>query len=164
MNVFKGYAGYPVGIQQDVHSAPVRWARLASMTDGYSCSDLAALTREAAMGPVRNLRPEALASWRERELGWNLRSVCIIFPGCSSETHFEGRLVVKTCTILFDSNPQPFQHSGFGHARGCTCNHVSWFQGGNPKGAPQRVQRGSVGVWKVESRLWKSLSMAEQHS
>lgn len=34
--------------------------RLAKETNGYSCSDLAALTREAAMGPVRGLAPEAL--------------------------------------------------------------------------------------------------------
>lgn len=36
--------------------------RLAGLTEGYSCSDLAALTREAAMGPVRGLRPEDLIS------------------------------------------------------------------------------------------------------
>jgi len=36
--------------------------RLAAMTDGYSCSDLAALTREAAMGPVRGLPSERLVS------------------------------------------------------------------------------------------------------
>eukprot|EP00435_Cladocopium_sp_Y103_P057619 s472_g19.t3 len=50
-------------LQGTRHSlSPADFTRLASMTDGYSCSDLAALTREAAMGPVRNLRPEALVS------------------------------------------------------------------------------------------------------
>ena len=38
------------------------FTRLASMTEGYSCSDLANLTREAAMGPVRQMKPEALVS------------------------------------------------------------------------------------------------------
>mmetsp|Transcript_41216 Transcript_41216/g.92560 ORF Transcript_41216/g.92560 Transcript_41216/m.92560 type:complete len:456 (+) Transcript_41216:17-1384(+) len=37
-------------------------AKLASATQGYSCSDLAALTREAAMGPIRSLPQEKLVS------------------------------------------------------------------------------------------------------
>lgn len=36
--------------------------KIASITENYSCSDLAALTREAAMGPVRGLSAEALVS------------------------------------------------------------------------------------------------------
>eukprot|EP00931_Biecheleriopsis_adriatica_P033455 TRINITY_DN19413_c0_g1_i1.p1 TRINITY_DN19413_c0_g1~~TRINITY_DN19413_c0_g1_i1.p1 ORF type:complete len:494 (-),score=110.03 TRINITY_DN19413_c0_g1_i1:15-1451(-) len=46
--------------RHDMTEAELR--KLSGMTDGYSCSDLAALTREAAMGPVRGLHPEALAS------------------------------------------------------------------------------------------------------
>mmetsp|Transcript_38155 Transcript_38155/g.89488 ORF Transcript_38155/g.89488 Transcript_38155/m.89488 type:complete len:453 (+) Transcript_38155:71-1429(+) len=36
--------------------------KLASATQGYSCSDLAALSREAAMGPIRALPQDALVS------------------------------------------------------------------------------------------------------
>ena len=38
------------------------------MTEGYSCSDLAAVCREAAMGPLRQLKPEALVQAQAADL------------------------------------------------------------------------------------------------
>ena len=36
--------------------------RLVSLTDGYSCSDLAALAREASLGPIRELGPQLMTA------------------------------------------------------------------------------------------------------
>ena len=38
------------------------------MTEGYSCSDLAAVCREAAMGPLRQLNPKALVQAQAADL------------------------------------------------------------------------------------------------
>jgi spastin len=41
---------------------------LVAMTEGYSCSDLTALCKDAAMGPIRDLGMEALRTARPEDV------------------------------------------------------------------------------------------------
>jgi SpoVK/Ycf46/Vps4 family AAA+-type ATPase len=45
------------------HSLGARdFKRLVSLTDGYSCSDLSALAREASLGPIRELGSQLMTA------------------------------------------------------------------------------------------------------
>lgn len=43
-------------------------AQLARMTDGYSGSDLTALAKDAALGPIRELKPEQVKNMSASEM------------------------------------------------------------------------------------------------
>ncbi len=56
---------------------------VAKDTEGYSASDITALIKEAAMGPIRSLTPEQMLSIKSEDVRPINYNVCFYFSSCS---------------------------------------------------------------------------------